>query len=281
MLPRHAPFFLSPHIHAPQFDPRCETDPLDEGSALLFFAPVAGWGGSSSGGGAWAHYGGEGEAEAAAGAPHLPPRPGHPSPAATTAAAAAAAAAAAEQQHHHQQPLRSSSTSYRTAGRALAAQRGVCVARFSGPPAAFRAFLLPGPRLEWLLFKGRAKRGGEGEASQGGGASREGGGWGVQFSVTPLAGVLGGWRHPGHPGHTGAPHSCGLLTALAVLEALIAGAAPPQALARGVLHNSAVRWRSVGVWVCGGVPPMCPPLFRTQWVVSLPCSAGCGCFISA
>lgn len=179
------------------FDSRCETDQADEGCFLAFYAlPPDAADGSGVGG-----------AAAAAGT--------YPS----TGSAGSGSAA-----------LTSTVQTFKTAGAALGALRGVPVARFSGPSHMFQPFIVQTRSLQYAIFKGRARRGASAGGASGGAKD---GGWGVQLSVTPLNGVS--WGHASE-----VPLGPAMLWGSSLLDVLLCGGLSHAALSAGLVHNARV-----------------------------------------
>jgi len=175
------------------FDPRCSTDPSDESSYFEIFA-------SQSLG-----YGG---ASAIGSKKSNTPK----SNTSTTAPIL----------HHHNVPEVGSHASP-----AELSTRGICIAHMAGPIHMFKPVMVAADTIHWVIAKGKAV------AGQNNRQSLVDGGWGVQFYVTPLTGIV--WE-----GDVAVPRKPSLLWGTWLLDFLITNGLDHTSLSKGILHNGRI-----------------------------------------
>jgi hypothetical protein len=117
-----------------------------------------------------------------------------------------------------------------------ASVRGELVAHLYGPPHVFMPFMVRANKLTYVISRGHARRGVSGD-----------GGWGAQFTVTPLSAMLWGNETEAAnsssviAGRTATPPRAthpSLLWGCWLLEYLISGALGHRQLLRGLVHSS-------------------------------------------
>lgn len=202
------------------FDPRCSTDPSDESSYFEIFASQSlGYGGASA----------------------IGSKKGSNNKASSSSSSSSAASSSVSPTNngmvHHLNVAEVGSH----ASPSELSTKGICIAHMSGPSHMFKPIMVAADTIHWVIAKGKAI------AGQNNRQSLVDGGWGVQFNVTPLTGIV--WE-----GDVAVPRKPSLLWGTWLLDFLITNGLDHISLSKGILHNGRILSTLVDYLRTSGAP---------------------------